>query len=403
MARLAPAPISLSENEHLQLKELVNRHNTPQQIALRAQIILLANTGKNNREIARELEVSRDMVRTWRSRWLQYTVRDPEGLSILSRLQDAERPGAPPTFTAEQITHLFAIACDPPEIYNYPISHWGARELAEVMVKQNIVESISPRHVSRLLAEAHLKPHQSRYWLHPEKNEEFEERVKDITTVYLTAIERAESGERTISTDEMTGIQALERTQFDLPMQPGKPVRREFEYIRHGTQSLIASIDVVNGKLIAPSIGDSRTEKDFEAHIRGVIATDPEAPKWHVVCDRLNTHQSESLVRYVASLEAEEVDLGVKGKSGILKSMASRAEFLQNSEHRVVFHYTPKHCSWLNQIEIWFSILMRKLLRRESFRSTKHLKQRILMFIEYFNKTMAKPFKWTYQGKALVA
>jgi hypothetical protein len=201
----------------------------------------------------------------------------------------------------------------------------------------------------------------------------------------------------------MTGIQALERTQFDLPMQPGKPVRREFEYIRHGTQSLIASIDVVNGKLIAPSIGDSRTEKDFEAHIRGVIATDPEAPKWHVVCDRLNTHQSESLVRYVASLEAEEVDLGVKGKSGILKSMASRAEFLQNSEHRVVFHYTPKHCSWLNQIEIWFSILMRKLLRRESFRSTKHLKQRILMFIEYFNKTMAKPFKWTYQGKALVA
>jgi putative transposase len=169
MARLAPEPISLSENEQLQLKDLVNRHNTPQQIALRANIILLANTGKNNREIARELEVSRDMVRTWRNRWLQYTAKDPEGSSVLSRLQDAERPGAPPTFTAEQIKHLFALVCDPPERYNYAISHWGARELAEVMVKQNIVKSISPRHVSRLLAEAHLKPHQSRYWIHPEK------------------------------------------------------------------------------------------------------------------------------------------------------------------------------------------------------------------------------------------
>jgi len=203
--------------------------------------------------------------------------------------------------------------------------------------------------------------------------------------------------------DEMTGIQALERKNPDLPMRPGKIQRREFEYIRHGTQTLIASFDVANGQVSYASVGQTRTEIDYLAHVQQTVATDPDAIKWHLIMDCLNTHQSASLVRYVAQFEGLDIDLGIKGKSGILQSLKTRTEFLTTSSHRIVFHFTPKHCSWLNQIEMWFGILMQKLLKRGNFLSQTDLKTRILNFIDYFNRTMAKPFQWTYKGKALAA
>ena len=142
----------------------------------------------------------------------------------------------------------------------------------------------------------------------------------------------------------------------------------------------------------------TRKEKDFANFIKALLEARPGYRKYHIVLDNHNTHLSESLVRLVAELSGFRDELGIKGKSGILKNQKTRAAFLSREENFIVFHYTPKHCSWVNQIEIWFSILARKLLRTASFKSIEDLQQRIMDFIDYFNKTMAKPFKWMFRG-----
>jgi len=226
--------------------------------------------------------------------------------------------------------------------------------------------------------------------------------VSDVNTIYKQAPKLAQQGEKVISNDEMTGVQALERKQPGLPLRPGQVERREFEYIRHGTLSFIINFEVATGQIGLVSCGPTRTEQDYLNHIQATVAAEPQVTRWHFVTDNLNTHQSESLVRFVAAeSDIAETELGVKGKSGILKSMQRRAEFLSNPDHRIVFHYTPKHASWMNQIEIWFSILARKVLKRGNFTSIDDLKAQVLAFIDYYNLSMAKPFNWTAKGKAL--
>ena len=247
-----------------------------------------------------------------------------------------------------------------------------------------------------------MQPHRVEYWLNakPADPVACTAQVAAGCAVSQQAPAVAQGGGHVISTDEKTGIQALERAAPTLPMQPGLVERPEYAYLRHGTPCLIANFDVATGEVVAPTIGPSRTEEDFEAHIAPTIATDPEAP-WLFIVDQLNMHKSEALVRLVAKACSIEDDLGEKEKRGILESMPTRAAFLSDVTHRIRLLYTPKHTSWLNQIELWFSIVVRRLLKRGNFTSVEDLRERILAFIAYFNKTMAKPFKWTYKGRPL--
>jgi transposase len=204
----------------------------------------------------------------------------------------------------------------------------------------------------------------------------------------------------------MTGVQALERKYPDLPMKPistelpkGLALRREFEYVRHGTISCFLNLDVATGEVIYPSCGPTRNEIDMLFHVQKLIGSNTSVKRWHLMMDNLNTHQSESLVRWIAKMEGiPQEALGEKEKCGILKSMKTRAEFLHDPSHKIVFYYTPKHASWMNQVEIFLSILVRKLIRRGNFCSVADLTAQIIAFIEYYNRTMAKPFKWTYTG-----
>ena len=245
-----------------------------------------------------------------------------------------------------------------------------------------------------------MQPHRSRYWLNsnPADPEVFRQQAAAVCDTYEQARRLAEQGIHVMSTDEKTGIQALERLYPDIPMGPGRVQGREYEYKRHGTICLIANLEIWCGWVVAPTLSPTRTEADFVGHIEQTVATDPWAG-WVFIVDNLNTHQSASLVEYVAQACGITEDLGEKEKHGILKDQASRAQFLAEQGHRIRFVYTPKHTSWLNQIEIWFGILVRKLLKRSSFCSLEDLKQRIGEFIDYFNRTMARPIQWLYSPR----
>jgi hypothetical protein len=229
---------------------------------------------------------------------------------------------------------------------------------------------------------------------------QFASKVSQVCDLYQQTPHLAQQGVHVISTDEMTCIQALERTASTLPVKAGLVERIEFEYIRHGTLSLMCNLEVATGRIVSPTLNPTRTEVDYVDHLARLVGTDPDGT-WIILADQLNTHQSAGLVEWVATTLKLKDYLGEKGRTGILKNMASRQIFLSDPAHRISFRYTPKHSSWLNQIEIWFSILVRKLLKRSNNKSVEELRERILAFIGYYNAVLAKPFAWTYKGKTL--
>lgn len=202
-----------------------------------------------------------------------------------------------------------------------------------------------------------------------------------------------------VSSDEKTGIQALESLRV-ASMKAGQIEKCDPEHKRNGTQCLIAGRDVKTGQILQYSIGDTRTEQDYLEHIQAIVAIAPTEP-WIIVCDQLNTHMSASLVEWIAKQIGFEEDLGKKGYEGILKSKKSRKQFLEDEKHRIRFAYTPKHCSWLNQIENWFGLLQRKVIKRGQFSSTDDLKRKIIAFIEYYNNCLARPYKWKANSEKL--
>jgi transposase len=407
------AKVTITERQQDILQTIRNAPTASSQLRQRAALVLLAFAKRSNAEIATEVALSPRQVSIWRRRWANAWDRliriectqCHAGLrrAIEQVLRDEPRAGAPGKFTPEQIVAILAVACEPPEKSGRPITHWTAHELADEVVKRGIGPSISVTQVGRYLREAALQPHKKRYWLNTTEKDPvvFQERVEAVCSTYLEA-PALDKDQRmhTISTDEMTGLQALERTAPSQPMTYGKPERIEFEYTRHGTLTLIGNFRVTTGELIAPTIGPTRTESDFVAHIEQTVATDP-AAGWIFVVDNLNIHSSETLVRFVAEACGIAEPLGKKGVRGILKSVASRQAFLSKKSHRIRFVYTPKHSSWLNQIESVFGVIMRKVIRRGSFTSVADLRSKLLNFIEYFNRVFAKPFRWTYTGRPL--
>lgn len=415
-----PTSVWLSTQQKQILQQLVRSSSTEVRLVERAQIILTYEQEGSHKGAARKLRSDPKTVRNWCYRWKStcsflrqlenqfqpFSERVYQG-AICEVLQDTPRCGAPDTFTIEQRTQIIALACEVLDASSEPVSHWTQGHIAKEAIQRGIVTTISRSSVGRILREVDLKPHRSRYWLNaPERDTEtFANEVKEVCELYESAKTLHEEGTHLISTDEKTGIQALERehTTHQAQATQGKGIElREYNYERHGTLCLIANFEVATGQIVAPTIGETRTEADFVRHIAQTVANDSTG-KWIFVADQLNIHMSAGLVYWVAEQEKLTIDLGEKGKSGILQSMETRKTFLCDPERRIRFVYTPKHTSWLNQIEIWFSILTRRLLKRGSFSSKEALQERISKFIQFFNDTLAKPFAWTFTGKILTA
>lgn len=233
-----------------------------------------------------------------------------------------------------------------------------------------------------------------------ENPELFAKQVQAVCQLYKDAPRLHAMGVHVVSTDEKTGMQAVERKYPTKPVRPGLVERREFEYVRHGTLCLTANLEVATGRILAPRLAETRTNLDFVNHIRTTIAEDPEG-EWIFVVDNLDPHKSAELVEYIAEQLQLDTDLGQKFRRGPLRSRATRTAFLADPSHRIRFVYTPRHCSWLNQIEMWFSVFARRVLRRGSFASKSELAEKTRGFIDYFNRVLAKPYRWTYTGKVL--
>lgn len=290
-------------------------------------------------------------------------------------------------FPSEAQHQIIALATRPPQALDRPVPAWTITELTDEVHKQEIISSISRSTIWRLLDQAEIKPHKWRYWLNS-PDPEFEAKMLHIVDLYLHPPENAVL----LCLDEKTAIQALERKYADLLMQPGTPCRREHSYIRHGTRDLLAAFEVSSGKIYG-QLHDGHSSPYWEIFLKELVALYPKDQWIHLIQDNFSTHSTPALCRLIAELC--EVPLPK------LKTQKQRRDWLASENKRIVFHYLPTHASWLNQIEIWFSTLSKRFLKRSSFQSLKELKEKLYQFIHYYNMEFAHPYAWTYTGKPL--
>ena len=305
------AKIIVSERQQVLLNEFSKSRTVGKGVVQRATIILLGFAGLLNEEIAAQVGLNRLQVGIWRQRWRDawdalcvWECTEPHRLreAILDVLADAPRPGAPATFRAEQVAQIVALACEPPKLSGRPIDHWTLRELRDEAIKRQIVAAISVAQVGRFLQQAAVQPQRKKMWLNTTEKDpqKFQAEVENVCRTYLEAPAKATvDGTHTVSVDEATSLQAIERNAPEKPVEPGRVAKPEFEYSRHGTTTLTAGLEVVTGKIVCPTLEATRTEPEFVAHIARTVDTDPDA-EWIFVVDCLNTHMSASLVAFVA-------------------------------------------------------------------------------------------------------
>ncbi len=353
--------LTLSSADTLHLAKAVRLPTSTQRASLRAQIILLAADGVPLRAISRQLQCRPATVRKWTRRW---AAKGMDGLD------DAPRTGRPRTITPEQRCCVIALACSRPEENGFPgVTEWSSRLLASRMVTTGEVVSLSARSVARILARASIKPHRCDYWKRS-SDPLFAEKMHPIIDLYLNP----PSNGPVWCVDEKTSIQALQRRYPDLPLRkPGELSKREVEYIRHGTRCLTAGFEVATGRVIG-LVTPNRPATVFVDFLDYLDAEVPSGQVIHVVADNLNTHRGKEVAAW------QEAHPG-----------------------RLEMHFLPFYASWLNQVEMWFATLTKRLLRRGDFTSLDCLEAQIHMFIKTHNLTFAHPYRWTYTGEPLAA
>jgi len=301
-----------------------------------------------------------------------------------------DRPAFPPLAQIDVVS----LATSQPSEHGGTATRWTLDDIAATILNQASHEAISRSTVWRILDEADLKPHKSVYWLNSH-DPDFDEKAREICQLYVDAPKLYQQGRLVICSDEKTGMQILERKYPTRPVEPGKPERREHEYIRHGARALIGSFAVPTGEVVW-NLGLTRTSDDFAAHMAKVAQCFAEMERFDWILDNLNTHWSLSVCRLVAELS----DVPFMPKE--LRTGQERRAFLTDPSHKHVFHFTPKHGSWLNQVELWFGVLARRFLARGDFNSPEDFENRFCAFLDDYNLNWAHPYRWTYTGQPLV-
>lgn len=393
------------------LSKIANKSTGEYNKTLRAKIALQALQQKTNKEIAENLRLHLNTTQKWKARFRnalpflnKVAKNEPDELedSINYVLSDSYRSGAPRKYDENIRDLIKLIACNEPSDYGLTAVTWSISLIWIVLIYAYNTDYVSLGFVANVLKTDKIKPWKSKYYLNSkdkyEDYEEYSRKINDVNQLYAKAKELRNSNNpeiRIYSVDEMTGIQALSRTAKTKKADENNPNLVEFNYKRNGTTTLIEGLDVITGKVSKPYLNSTRKEEDFAEAIMKLFEEQPDKPL-HIIADNLNTHMSESLVRYISKVSGLSDYLGIKGKKGILKNMKTRTKFLSDPSHKIVFHFLPNHCSWANQIEIFFSIMTRKIIKNCDYSSVKSLEDAIKKFCEQHNQFFARPYEWNY-------
>lgn len=345
MARIGH-PIELTMEEKQELLTMSRSLKLEKRYVERAQIILHSAEGKSLDQIINLTGRSRPVVNKWRNRFRK---------DRLNGLKDAPRSGKPKTITPEQKALVIEKACTKPE---GGYTNWSQERIAKEV-------GVSQSKVFQILSQADLKPHKVDYWCGKPRDPEFEQKMINIVGLYMNPPENA----IVICVDEKTQIQALDRTQPELPLRPGNPKRQTSTYKRNGTVSLIAALAVHTGEVTAKTIASNSAE-NFLKFLKS-LDRKYRKKKLHVIVDNLSVHKHKDVKQWL------------------------------NGKRKIQLHFTPTYSSWLNQVEIWFNILTKDVVKGGIWESSKQLADQLMEYVKTYNNTRAKPFKWTYTGEPL--